>query len=108
MIGDGAFGVVYRTWDTILNRAVALKRPRPGAIAGREDIEGFLREARNAPTLRHPQIVRVHDAGQVDRLIQLNPTVVAYRMRLRECHEAAALIRERQAIRSGNPAGPST
>ncbi len=71
MIGEGAFGVVYRAWDTTLKRAVALKRPRPGAIAGREAVERFLREARNAAALRHPHIVPVHDAGQVDGVAYL-------------------------------------
>jgi serine/threonine-protein kinase len=71
MIGEGAFGVVYRAWDTTLHRAVALKRPRPGAIVGREAIERFLREARNAAALRHPHIVPVYDAGQVDGVAYL-------------------------------------
>ena len=79
MIGEGAFGVVYRAWDTTLNRAVALKRPRPGAIAGREAIERFLREARSAAALRHPHIVPVHDAGQIDGVAYLVSDLVVGR-----------------------------
>jgi tetratricopeptide (TPR) repeat protein len=66
VIGGGAFGVVSRAWDTTLHRAVALKRPRPGAMGTPAAIERFLREARNASALRHPHIVPVYDAGQVD------------------------------------------
>ena len=66
IIGRGAFGVVHRAWDTLLRRTVALKRPRPGARRDAEAVERFLREARAAAGLRHPHIVPVHDAGQVD------------------------------------------
>jgi hypothetical protein len=66
VIGRGAFGVVHRAWDTTLHRAVALKRPRTGAMATPAGIERFLREARNASALRHPHIVPVYDAGQTD------------------------------------------
>ena len=66
MIGRGAFGVVYRAWDTTLNRAVAFKRPRAGALEAPEAVERFLREARSAAGLRHPHIVPVFDSGQVD------------------------------------------
>jgi WD40 repeat protein/tRNA A-37 threonylcarbamoyl transferase component Bud32 len=66
VIGQGAFGVVYRAWDTELLRTVALKRPRAGALEAAGAIDRFLREARSAGGLRHPHIVSVHDVGQVD------------------------------------------
>ncbi len=66
VIGQGAFGLVYRAWDTTLNRAVALKRPRAGALEGPGAVDRFLREARSAGVLRHPHIVAVYDAGQID------------------------------------------
>ena len=49
MIGQGAFGVVYRAWDTTLGRTVALKRPRPGALEATGAVERFLREAAMPP-----------------------------------------------------------
>jgi tetratricopeptide (TPR) repeat protein/tRNA A-37 threonylcarbamoyl transferase component Bud32 len=66
VIGQGAFGVVYRAWDTGLRRTVALKRPRAGALEAAGAVDRFLREARSAAGLRHPHIVSVHDVGQVD------------------------------------------
>ncbi len=66
VVGQGAFGVVHRAWDTELKRLVALKRPRPGALAAKGALERFLREARSAAALRHPHIVAVHDVGQID------------------------------------------
>jgi hypothetical protein len=66
VIGHGAFGVVHRAWDTELLRMVALKRPRPGALAPSGALARFLREARSAAALRHPHIVAVHDVGQID------------------------------------------
>ncbi len=66
VVGQGAFGVVYRAWDTELLRTVALKRPRAGALEAAGAVDRFLREARSAAGLRHPHIVSVHDVGQVD------------------------------------------
>jgi tRNA A-37 threonylcarbamoyl transferase component Bud32 len=66
MLGRGAFGLVYRAWDTTLNRDVALKRPRAGVLDAPGSVERFLREARSAAALRHPHIVAVLDVGEVD------------------------------------------
>jgi serine/threonine protein kinase len=64
VIGQGAFGVIYRAWDPELDRAVALKRPRCGVLDEPGAVERFLRETRSTATLRHPRIVPVFDAGQ--------------------------------------------
>ena len=66
VIGQGAFGVVYRAWDTELGRDVALKRPRSALGAAPGAVERFLREARSAAGLRHPHIVPVFDVGRAD------------------------------------------
>jgi WD40 repeat protein/tRNA A-37 threonylcarbamoyl transferase component Bud32 len=61
--GRGAFGTVYKAWDPEMNRAVALKVPRRGALATAEEADRFLREARFAVQLHHANIVRVYEVG---------------------------------------------
>src|SRR5262249_32160120 len=62
LLGSGAFGNVYKAWDGELERIVALKIPRAGA----GESERFVREARSAARLQHPNIVALHEAGQID------------------------------------------
>ena len=63
VVGQGAFGTVYKARDPELDRVVALKVPRAGSLAGPAELDRFLREARSAAQLRHPSIVTVHEVG---------------------------------------------
>jgi len=65
-IGHGANAVVYKARDTVLERVVALKVVRPQLLWEPEAVERFLREARAAAQLEHPNIATVYDVGEVE------------------------------------------
>lgn len=62
-LGVGAFGTVWKARDRDLDRTVAVKVPRKGQLEPHE-AEQFLREARAAAQLSHPNIVNVHEVGR--------------------------------------------
>ena len=64
-LGRGAMGVVYRAMDRVLEREVALK-VMGGGHSDPTQTERFLREARTAGGLHHPNIVTVHELGHDD------------------------------------------
>ena len=66
LLGQGGFGQVYLARDDELDRPVAIKVPNPERIAGPEDVEAYLAEARTLARLDHPNIVPVYDVGRTD------------------------------------------
>src|SRR5262249_1283123 len=65
-IGWGGMGVVYKARQIKAKRFVALKMVRAGEMASTEEIQRFRTEPQNAAPLKHPNIVSVHEVGEVD------------------------------------------
>src|SRR2546426_211915 len=66
LIGEGAMGVVWKAYDSVLRRYVALKL-LPAKVSRTGDIrERFLREARAAGVLQHSNIVTIYDLGEAE------------------------------------------
>jgi tRNA A-37 threonylcarbamoyl transferase component Bud32 len=63
-IGRGGMSTVYRAFDTVLERTVAIKLMHREIAADSDQLERFRREARAVAQLAHPYIVTVIDAGE--------------------------------------------
>ena len=66
LLGQGAMGIVIQAEDVNLQRIVALKvlRKRIAGVGAEKAVEQFLREARAAASLEHPNVVRVYEINQ--------------------------------------------
>jgi serine/threonine-protein kinase len=64
--GRGAMGTVYRAYQRTMDRIVAVKILRRELLKESEVVRRFLREARAAARLMHPNIVTVHLVGETD------------------------------------------
>jgi len=65
-IGAGGMGAVYRAEDVVLKRQVALKFLPLESLGSGEGRARFLREARTAAALNHPNICTVYEVSQVE------------------------------------------
>ncbi len=66
LIGRGGMGTVYRAEHIELGTRVALKVLSRDGNLGADDVERFVREAKAAVRIRHPNIVRVFDLGRLE------------------------------------------
>jgi tetratricopeptide (TPR) repeat protein len=65
-VGQGAFGEVYRAFDTTLEREVALKLLLPRGEGRDSEAKALLREARAMARVRHPNVVSIYGVDTRD------------------------------------------
>lgn len=101
-LGRGGMGIVYLAHEVALDRPVALKLLPPGYAARPELRERFLREARTAAKLSHPNIVPIFAVDEVDEFVffamaYIDGEALGHRIRTRgplPASEAARILRE--------------
>jgi len=71
LLGRGGMGVVYEATHSHLRRRVALKMISANRLGDAKAVKRFYREMAAIGTLEHPNIVRAHDAGEIDGTLYL-------------------------------------
>ncbi|HEX5271896.1 MAG TPA: bifunctional serine/threonine-protein kinase/formylglycine-generating enzyme family protein, partial [Gemmataceae bacterium] len=64
VLGRGGFGIVFRAFDEMLQRVVALKVMAPQLAATSPARKRFLREARSSAQVRHENVVQVYEVAE--------------------------------------------
>ena len=60
VIASGGMGTVYRAWDTVLERQVAVKLMKKELMQDAKSLENFYREARACASLNHTNIIHIY------------------------------------------------
>jgi serine/threonine protein kinase len=76
-IAAGGMGEVWAAWDPQLRRDIAVKLVRPDRADDGRERERLLREARALARLTHPNVLAVHDVGELDGEVFIATELVA-------------------------------
>src|SRR5437867_2855556 len=90
-LGEGAMGAVYKAYDEVLDRHVAIKTMAEDIKWDPELKLRFYREARSAASLHHPNIVTIHDLGEEGKITYIV-------MELLEGKELKKIIQEKPPL----------
>ena len=96
-LARGGMATVYCALDNRLDRVVALKVMHPGLAQDDEFVSRFIREARSAARLSHPNVVAVFDQGADDGHVYLAMEYIAGRT-LRDLMRECGRLSPRQAL----------
>jgi serine/threonine-protein kinase len=67
-LGEGGISEVFKAWDTLKGRIVALKVLRQNLTSQADAVRQFQRELRAVTRLNHPNVIKTFDANQVGAL----------------------------------------
>ncbi|MFI2839268.1 MULTISPECIES: serine/threonine-protein kinase [Mycolicibacterium] len=76
VLGVGGMGEVYRAYDTVRDRMVAIKLLRADLATDPSFRDRFRRESRLAARLHSPHIIPVHDFGEIDGVLYIDMRLV--------------------------------
>jgi len=68
LIGSGGMGDIYKAKQISMDRIVALKILKKSLSTNKEFTKRFIREARSAGRLNHPNIIQIYDVGREDMI----------------------------------------
>ena len=87
-IGEGGMGVVYRAYDEVLQRDVAVKVVKKDPRLDCSASQNLLQEARVSSSLAHPNICTIHDVGETEGELYIVMELVAGKSLREMCADA--------------------